>query len=152
MVSEPLIRIASGLEPTTADWNRKPAGQLILLLLLLLIFAREHRAASLPPGFSEEALEGPWTEPVGLTFESEQKSSNGRAYIWERTGKVWIFENGAKQSPPLIDISEEVGGWRDHGLLGFALHPRFRDNGYIFLAYTVDHHHLTKFGTSNYHS
>ena len=52
----------------------------------------------------------------------------------------------------LIDISEEVGGWRDHGLLGFALHPNFRQNGYIYLAYTVDHHHLTKFGTTNYHA
>ena len=73
-------------------------------------------------------------------------------YIWERAGRVWIVENGVRLSPPLIDISEEVGGWRDFGLLAFAFHPNFRQNGYIYLGYTVDHHHLTKFGTTNYQS
>src|SRR5206468_1357917 len=58
--------------------------------------------------------------------------------------------NDVKLAPPLIDISEEVGGWRDFGLLGFALHPNFQQNGYIYLAYTVDHHHLARFGTSGY--
>ena len=109
-------------------------------------------AVSLPAGFTEETVPGPWEGPVGLTFEPDQQTSGGRAYVWERVGRVWIVENGVKQSPPLIDLSEEVGGWRDHGLLGFALHPSFRQNGQIFLAYTVDHHHLTKFGTTNYHS
>jgi glucose/arabinose dehydrogenase len=107
-------------------------------------------ATSLPPGFTEETIAGPWNEPVGLTFEPDQQTSGGRAYVWERSGRVWILEDGVKQSPPLIDISEEVGGWRDHGLLGFAFHPNFRQNGFIYLAYTVDHHHLTKFGTPQY--
>jgi glucose/arabinose dehydrogenase len=71
-------------------------------------------------------------------------------YVWERAGRVWIVEDGVKLSPPLIDISEEVGGWRDFGLLGFALHPNFRQNGHIYLAYAVDHHYLTKFGTPAY--
>jgi glucose/arabinose dehydrogenase len=107
-------------------------------------------AATLPEGFTEETVAGPWSEAVGLTFEPEQQTPGGRMYVWERGGRVWIVENGVKLSPPLIDISEEVGGWRDFGLLGFALHPNFRQNGYIFLAYTVDHHHLTKFGTPEY--
>ena len=73
-------------------------------------------------------------------------------YAWERGGRVWIVEDGHRLHQPMIDISEEVGAWRDFGLLGFALDPQFRENGYIYLAYTVDHHHLTKFGTTNYHS
>jgi glucose/arabinose dehydrogenase len=108
-------------------------------------------ATSLPPGFTEEIVPGPWNEPVGLAFDPDQQTSGGRAYVWERGGRVWILEGGIKQSPPLIDLSEEVGGWRDHGLLGFAFHPNFRQNGFIYLAYTVDHHHLTKFGTPQYH-
>ncbi|MBC6607573.1 PQQ-dependent sugar dehydrogenase [Hymenobacter sp. BT188] len=35
-------------------------------------------------------------------------------------------------------------------MLGFALHPDFDTNGYFYLFYTVDRHHLMNFGTSNY--
>ncbi len=107
--------------------------------------------ASLPAGFTEETIPGPWTEVVGLAFEPEQATAGGRLYVWERAGRVWIVENGVKLTPPLLDLSEEVGGWRDFGLLGFALHPNFRQNGYLYLSYVVDHHYLTKFGTPAYH-
>src|SRR4051812_25564574 len=129
-------------------------GLLLLALIggLAVFYAANSHASVLPAGFSEENIPGPWTEPVGLAFEPEQQTSGGRMYIWERAGRVWIVENGVKTSPPLIDISEEVGGWRDFGLLGFAFHPNFRQNGYIYLAYTVDHHYLTKFGTSKYNA
>jgi glucose/arabinose dehydrogenase len=129
-----------------------PRAAAFCTCLLLAACAPCVRAALLPAGFTEETIPGPWTEPVGLAFEPEQTNSGGRMYIWERAGRVWIVENGVKLSPPLIDISEEVGGWRDFGLLAFAFHPNFRQNGYIYLGYTVDHHHLTKFGTTNYQS
>lgn len=142
-----------------AGWNvvgRVAKLGRFLLTALLVVFASiafyASGATSLPAGFTEETIPGPWDGPVGLAFEPDQQTSGGRAYVWERIGRVWIVEDGVKQAPPLIDISEEVGGWRDHGLLGFALNPNFRQNGHIYLAYTVDHHHLTKFGTTNYHS
>ncbi|GAB3528714.1 hypothetical protein GCM10027443_07050 [Pontibacter brevis] len=69
-------------------------------------------------------------------------------FVWERPGVVWVVENGQKKL--FIDISEEVGGWRDFGLLGFALHPQFDTNGYFYLLYTVDRHHLMHHGTSRY--
>ncbi|PYJ97187.1 MAG: hypothetical protein DME23_16795, partial [Verrucomicrobia bacterium] len=50
----------------------------------------------------------------------------------------------------LIDLSEEVGGWRDFGMLGFALDPNFRVNGYLYLMYVVDRHYLMNYGTPNY--
>ena len=69
-------------------------------------------------------------------------------FVWERPGKVWVIEKDQKQL--LLDISEEVAGYRDFGLLGFALHPQFETNGYFYLLYTVDRHHLLKYGTSSY--
>ena len=84
---------------------------------------------------------------VGMTFDA-----NGRMYVWERNGKVWIVTNGVKSSQPLIDISDEVGGWRDFGLLGFALDPDFLTNGYIYLCYVVDRHHLLNAGTPDYNA
>ncbi|MEO7080077.1 MAG: PQQ-dependent sugar dehydrogenase, partial [Flavobacteriales bacterium] len=86
-----------------------------------------------------------FSEPVGFTFDA-----NGRMYVWEKKGKVWIVENGVRLTNPLIDISEEVGNWRDHGCLGFTLDPNFLSNGFIYLLYNVDRHHLMKYGTPEY--
>lgn len=102
-------------------------------------------AATLPAGFVEESVGGTWNEAVGLTFDS-----SSRLYVWERGGRVWIVENGVRLSQPLIDISDEVGGWRDYGMLGFALHPNFAQNGYLYLLYVVDHHHVKYYGAPDY--
>ncbi len=102
-------------------------------------------AANIPSGFVEEPVGSGWNEVVGLTF-----APDGRMYAWERGGKVWIMENGVKSATPFIDLREEVGGWRDFGLLGFCLDPNFNSNGYVYLFYVVDHHHLKNFGTPAY--
>ena len=90
---------------------------------------------------------GGWNEPVGVTW-----AANGRAYVWEKRGMVWIIENGVRLPAPLIDISAEVGNWRDHGYLGFCLDPNFLVNGRIYMMYAVDRHHLMNFGTANYNA
>ena len=102
-------------------------------------------AATVPPGFAESVFSGPWPDAVGITFEN-----NGRVYVWERTGRLW-FKDPSDNSPSLLlDISEEVGAWEDHGMLGFALDPEFRVNGYIYVLYVVDRHYLLHFGDPNY--
>ena len=100
----------------------------------------------LPPGFYEQGVGTGWDQLVGVAFDS-----TGRAYPWERSGKVWAVEtDGTRGTEPILDISDEVGGWRDHGLLGVALHPGFRQNGWIYLLYAVDRHHLLYAGTGKY--
>ena len=107
------------------------------------------RAFTLPPGFSEQIIGSGWVEPVGVAFDPHPDAAN-RVYVWERAGRVWIVENGVKLATPLIDISDEVGAWRDFGMLGLALHPHFHENGYIYLSYVVDRHHLLHAGTAAY--
>jgi glucose/arabinose dehydrogenase len=116
-----------------------------IALLLLAVFAPLRLALALPPGFVEEDIGEAWDEVAGVTFDD-----NGRVYVWERGGRVWIVENGMKHATPLIDIHDEVGAWRDFGLLGFALHPNFAQNGWIYLYYVVDRHHLLHAGTQSY--
>ena len=100
----------------------------------------------LPPGFYEQGVATGWDQLVGVAFDS-----TGRAYPWERSGKIWAVEtDGTRGTEPVLDISEEVGGWRDHGLLGVALHPGFRQNGWIYMLYAVDRHHLLYSGTGKY--
>jgi glucose/arabinose dehydrogenase/PKD repeat protein len=72
-----------------------------------------------------------------MTFQT-----NGRLWVWERGGRVWIVDDANPVATPVLDISPEVGAWSDHGLLGFALHPDFESTGFIYLMFVVDRHHL----------
>lgn len=96
-----------------------------------------------PAGFSNVTVGSDWVQPVGLTF-----TPNGRLLVWEKAGKIWLVENNNKFL--MLDISEEVGDWHDHGLLGLALDPQFESNGYVYLLYVVDRYYLKNFGTSGY--
>ncbi|MCX2741157.1 PQQ-dependent sugar dehydrogenase [Pontibacter anaerobius] len=116
------------------------------LAFLFILFLGPQPVFAQPDGFVEEQVGGEWDAAVGLTFSDDGQ----RAYVWEKAGKVWILEDGERLPEPLIDISEEVGNWGDHGLLGFALDPNFESNRYIYLLYVVDRHHLLNFGTGSY--
>jgi len=105
-------------------------------IAVLLVFAVSAQAAP-PPGFSIQDISSGWNEAVGTTF-----TSSGRMFVWERQGRVWTVDGGVKSNSPFLDIAPEVGGWRDYGLLGFALHPNFKNNGFVYLLYVVDRHHL----------
>lgn len=98
---------------------------------------------TLPPGFILEEFGGNWHEAIGVSF-----ADDGTLFAWERAGRVYMFRNNQWYTP--IDIREEVGAWRDHGLLGFALDPNFLVNGRVYLLYVVDRHHLLHFGTPQY--
>ncbi len=129
------------LSTSVRPWSHRTA----LLLVLALALVPTAPAQTYPSGFSGSLVMGGWTEPVGFTADA-----NGRVYVWEKRGMVWIVENGVRLPNPLIDISAEVGNWRDHGCLGFALDPAFLSNGRIYLLYTVDRHHLMNFGLPTY--
>ncbi|GGE96521.1 PA14 domain-containing protein [Hymenobacter cavernae] len=119
--------------------------KLLLILIFLALTGGQLLLAQAPPsGFSSVTISEGWNEAVGLAFNQ----SGSHMFVWERPGKVWVAGNGQRQL--LLDISEEVGAWRDFGLLGFALHPQFETNGYFYVLYTVDRHHLLNYGTSSY--
>jgi glucose/arabinose dehydrogenase len=86
-------------------------------------------AAQWPPNFTDTTVASGWVRPVGLTF-----AADGRMFVWEKGGRVWLVENGVRAAQPFLDLSEEVGDWRDHGLLGFALDPQFLANGRVYVS------------------
>jgi glucose/arabinose dehydrogenase len=110
-------------------------------LLILICF----KSQAQPSGFIDEVISSDWKIPTGLTFDA-----NGRMYVWEKSGKVFIVENGVKQVTPLIDISEEVLDYGDHGLNGFALDPDFQKNGYVYLMYVAKRNYVLNFGKPTY--
>lgn len=103
------------------------------------------RAQSLVSGFETSLVMDGWFSPVGATWDA-----NGRMYVWEKSGRVWIVENGVRLATPLLNLLEEVGNWADHGMLGFALDPNYLTNGRMYAMYVVDRHHLLYYGTANY--
>ena len=97
--------------------------------------------------FVDELFAYAFLQAVGVTFDSSE-----RMWVWERGGLVWyVHSNGTKAPQPMIDISEEVGSWGGgNGMLGFALDPAFETNGYLYLFYVVDYHHLVHYGLPSY--
>ena len=85
--------------------------------------------------------------PIGVTFDER-----GQGYVWNKGGQLFLMnEDGSLAEEPLIDITEEVGNFWDQGFLGFAVDPNFYNNGYMYLLYCVDRHHLLYHGTNEYH-
>ncbi|MCP3920757.1 MAG: PKD domain-containing protein [bacterium] len=117
----------------------------VTLLATATLLAPPLAAQSLPPDYVDELILGGWDNVVGGVFDA-----NGRMYVAEQRGHVHIVENGVRLPGPLIDIEDEVGNWRDFGLLSIALDPDFLVNGHIYLYYVVDRHHLLFAGTGNY--
>ena len=99
--------------------------------------------AQFPPGYVDERV---FWGPEGIV--GVEQDANDRIYVWSANGRVFVHENEALVT--LLDISDEVGRWNDLGLLGFALHPDFLHNGYFYIYYCVDRHHLLYHGTPSY--
>jgi glucose/arabinose dehydrogenase len=59
---------------------------------------------------------------------------DGRLFVTERPGRLRVIENGQLRAEPLAVIAE-VESSRETGLMGLALHPRFADNRWLYLAY-----------------
>ncbi len=120
-----------------------PRKSILFLFLSILVFQVE---AQLIEQFSDQIVYDDFDAPVGITF-----GEDGKGYIQEKKGIIYVLDtDGNILDEPLIDLSEEVMGTGDHGLLGFALDPNFDENGYIYVMYTVDRYWEDHRNDANY--
>ena len=83
--------------------------------ILLLLLGYQNVFAQTPQsGFASVVVSNQWNEAVGLAFTNDGVDM----FVWERGGKVYVVTGGQKTL--VLDISDEVGAWHDHGLLGFT--------------------------------
>ena len=77
----------------------------------------------------------PLVEPVGLV----RPASGGHWYLIERSGQLRRFADRPDVSvlEDALDIGSAVDVRGDGGLLAAAFHPRFSENGQLFLSYTT---------------
>lgn len=67
--------------------------------------------------------------PWSLAFAGEQQ-----LFFTERGNTLRLIENGQLRSDPIARVDSAAAG--EGGLLGMAVHPNFRENGYLYLYYT----------------
>lgn len=100
---------------------------------------------ALPAGFVDELVLTSLPQTTGFVVRGEDD-----VVVWTKHGQVWRWLEGSFLPQPLVDIREEVGNWNAHGLHGFAFDPGYASNGFVYLYYVVDRHHLDHFGTPAY--
>src|SRR5579862_1954138 len=126
-------------KPSLFGWR----SRCLCVLLALMGAAGDASASSLPPGFTELNIarpdERPWQDAAGIAF-----AGDGRMFVWERAGRVWIVGASKKSVQPLIDLSDEVDTSGTLGLAGFALDPKFDQKGYVYLFYALAPQYLAQ--------
>jgi glucose/arabinose dehydrogenase len=76
---------------------------------------------------------GPFSRPVFVTHAGD---GSGRLFVVEQTGKIKVVK-GDKVVGEFYDGSTLLGSdGGEMGMLGLAFHPKFKDNGRLFIAYT----------------
>ena len=87
----------------------------------------------------------PGTPPLGLELIDSGFSSpvdiqsppgDPRLFIVEQGGIIHIIDGGVVLATPFLDISGQVSGGSEQGLLGLAFHPGYAANGRFFVDYT----------------
>src|ERR1051325_6209882 len=74
------------------------------------------------------------SQPV---FIANAEGGSNRLFIVERTGRIWIFADGALLPSAFLDIHSIVNSsGSEQGLLTLAFHPNYQANGQFYIVYT----------------
>ncbi len=72
------------------------------------------------------------------TFVTHAGDGSGRLFVVEKAGTIRTVRGGVVEPQPFLDVSAVAGSrGNEQGLLGLAFHPRFEENGRLFVAYTA---------------
>ena len=84
---------------------------------------------------NSETIVSGLTQPTAVEWSPDGEI----LFIAEKGGVIKTLENGQLSSTPFIDISDQVNGTRDRGLLDIAVHPDFFNGSpYVYALYTYD--------------
>ena len=120
-----------GANKKNGFFRRAALGILTLVLSGLAIIPAY--AANLPPNFVVETYASGMDRPLEMSW-----STDGKLYVAEKRGKIWVIENGVRLAAPFIDIGVEVNGHADRGSLGMTLHPEFPITPWVYFLHTYD--------------
>src|SRR5262245_34048606 len=114
-------------------------GRLMILVPLVLVSAvcGKPKLDGTPPGAGAPQIK--LTPVIRGTDHPVYLVSDGtdRLFVVEQPGRIRLVEKGKLAPKPYLDIKDEVFYQGECGLLSFAFHPKFAENGYIYLNYTT---------------
>ncbi|MEX0608415.1 MAG: PQQ-dependent sugar dehydrogenase [Balneolaceae bacterium] len=78
-----------------------------------------------------------FNSPIDYQYTS---TTDSRVFAAERNGQLVVFQNNPEtnNSQVFLNITDQVDTQGEGGLLGFAFHPEYNENGYFYIYYTTD--------------
>ena len=72
-----------------------------------------------------------------LDLQSPNDGTN-RIFVAEKGGEIEVFNNtpDAEETSVFLNLGGSLSTRSEQGLLGFAFHPNYSDNGYFYICYT----------------
>lgn len=80
-----------------------------------------------------------FVSPIGVVAAPDKSK---RLFVIDQAGKIWVIDgNGTKLSTPFIDVTSRLVTlspfYDERGLLGFAFHPDYKNNGKFYIYYQL---------------
>ncbi len=86
------------------------------------------------PTIALQQIADGFDRPLHVTHAGD---GSGRLFVVEKVGRIKIVRDGQVAPEPFLDITDRVGSRaNEQGLLSVAFHPRYRENGWLFVNYT----------------
>jgi glucose/arabinose dehydrogenase len=126
---EPDLRQGDGMGQA---WRRAVGANAAPGLMLALVAACDGAAGPQGSIRLEPVIDG-LTSPLYLTHAGDH---SGRLFVVEQTGRILVLQPGTRGAQPFLEIGARVRSGGERGLLGLAFHPRFAENGRLFVDYT----------------
>jgi len=74
-----------------------------------------------------------FSKPVFVTASPDKSH---RLFVVEQNGLILIIKGNTVLPSPFLNVAEKLSTGGERGLLGLAFHPRFSENGRVFVNYT----------------
>lgn len=92
-----------------------------------------------PLGLDLELVVEGLTAPVDLVSPSD---GSARRFVVDQVGLISIVTaNGQRLATPFLDLRDKtvslIRGFEERGLLGFAFHPKYAENGRFYVSYSA---------------
>jgi glucose/arabinose dehydrogenase len=113
------------------------ALRLIATLCASALMALSGAAAMAQPSIKLEKVASGLNAPLAMV----QPPGDSRMFIIEQYGRIRVLEGGQLKPTPFLDVRSKIKtlfhDFDERGLLGIAFHPKFKDNGKFYVAYSA---------------
>ena len=123
--------------PTQEDEAAAPAATEAIVLPSPTPAPAMESAAPLTPDQVQIRLEPMYQGFELPVFFTDAGDGSGRSFVVEKTGKIWVIDNGQIVAEPFLDVSAKITArGSEQGLLGMAFAPDYAASGHFLVNYT----------------